>query len=453
MSNYPTSKISVEYSPWITSVPKGWRVERLKWSIESAINGIWGDEADGGENDVICIRVADFDRQQLTVNLSEPTFRSIPRSARLSRLLLPNDLLLEKSGGGEKQLVGAVVLYEHNDPAVCSNFVGRLRVRSDYNSRYLCFLHASLYFARVNARSIKQTTGIQNIDQQAYLDEIVAVPPLPIQRAIADFLDRKTAAIDALIDKKQKLLDLLAEKRAALINQAVTKGLNPNAPMKDSGIPWIGQIPAHWEVPQLGHCLTKITYGFTCPMPTTDEGTFMLTANDIRDGFVDYKNARRTDPHAVASLTDKCLPRKGDILLTKDGTLGRVAVSDGTIACINQSVALIRVNDQQVSSAFLSWLLRSPAYQEWMVFDAGGTTIKHIYITRVIKMTALIPPTEEQAKIVCEVERVDNILSKAMQSTSLMLERLQEYRQAVITAAVTGQVDVTAQTDKTDKGG
>jgi len=76
-------------------------------------------------------------------------------------------------------------------------------------------------------------------------------PPLPIQKAIAGFLDRKTAAIDALIEKKQKVLDLLAEKRAALINQAVTKGLDPNVPMKDSGIPWIGEIPAHWQMAPL----------------------------------------------------------------------------------------------------------------------------------------------------------------------------------------------------------
>ncbi len=99
------------------------------------------------------------------------------------------------------------------------------------------------------------------------------MPPLPTQKAIADYLDEKTAAIDALIEKKRKLLDLLAEERAALINQAVTKGLDPTVPMKDSGIPWIGEIPAHWDVLQLRRLIRRIEQGWSplCENREADE--------------------------------------------------------------------------------------------------------------------------------------------------------------------------------------
>jgi len=371
-------------------------------------------------------------------HLRPETFKSLPMRIARPYLLSDGDLLLARSGA----TVGKVFMYKSHWGTCCfAGYLIRFAVdRAKAIPRFVWwYTQSKLWNAEVQLSTIQAT--IQNVSAERYGEFRMPLPPLATQKAIADFLDRKTAAIDALIEKKQKLLDLLAEKRAALINQAVTKGLDPNVPMKDSGIPWIGEIPAHWETPQLGHCLARITYGFTCPMPTTDDGPYMLTANDIRDGFVDYENARKTDAGAAKELTEKCLPRAGDVLLTKDGTLGRIAVADGSDACINQSVALLRANGR-LSSSFLSWLLRSSSYQDWMVFDAGGTTIKHIYITRVVKMTALVPPVSEQAAIVSEAGRIDKLLQRALRGTAGSIERLQEYRQALITAAVTGQLDI-----------
>ena len=144
--------------------------------------------------------------------------------------------MLEKSGGGEQQLVGAVVEFDQPFPAVSSNFIARMVVREEMDSRFLVYIHAHLYAGRVNFRSIKQTTGIQNLDGQAYLDEEIAYPPLEEQRGIARFLDFKTAQIDALIAKKNLLLEKLSDKRTALISHAVTQGIEPSVPMRSSGI-------------------------------------------------------------------------------------------------------------------------------------------------------------------------------------------------------------------------
>lgn len=158
----------------------------------------------------------------------------------------------------------------------------------------------------------------------------------------------------------------------------------------------IGEVPSHWHVGPLRDVLDLITYGFTNPMPDAEEGPWKLTAKDIVDGRIRYDTARHTTDTAYKTLlTDKSRPRIGDVLLTKDGSIGRVAVVDRERICINQSVALLRPNGR-VHPRFLSFLLRAPYYQARMEGDSDGSTIKHIYITRVDKMEIALPPLAEQ---------------------------------------------------------
>ena len=145
---------------WMGEIPAHWEVNRLSSTVTGCRNGVWGEEADGMHG-TICVRVADFDRVQFRVRLDEPTLRSVdPRTAQ-AHCLKAKDLLLEKSGGGEKQPVGAVVMYDHGEPAVCSNFVARMPVADGYHPRYLVYFHAALYAARINTRSIKQSIGFR----------------------------------------------------------------------------------------------------------------------------------------------------------------------------------------------------------------------------------------------------------------------------------------------------
>lgn len=208
--------------PWLGEVPTHWQVKRLKNSVTRCQNGVWGDEPTGGENDIVCIRVADFDRVRFRVSDKKLTIRSVGPAQRQGNQLDPGDLLLEKSGGGESQPVGVVMLYDLGVPAVCSNFVSRMVVAAGYNPGFLCYLHASLYAARLNRCSIKQNTGIQNLDSDAYLGERVGFPPSDEQRAIAEFLDWETAKIDRLIGKVRRHIEVLGEYRTALISAAVT---------------------------------------------------------------------------------------------------------------------------------------------------------------------------------------------------------------------------------------
>lgn len=217
----PEPKLRDSGVEWLGQVPAHWEIARLKWSTTGCIGGVWGDEPDGVD-DLLCVRVADFDRHAARVSLQHPTLRSVSTSHREGRMLSVGDMLLEKSGGGIKQLVGCVVLFDHEVPAVCSNFVGRVGPAADADPVYWTYVHRALYAGRLNYPAIKQTTGIQNLDTTAYFDTPVAFPPYPEQVAIAGYLDAAADRIGALRAKAELSIERLSEYRSAVISAAVT---------------------------------------------------------------------------------------------------------------------------------------------------------------------------------------------------------------------------------------
>lgn len=182
----------------------------------------------------------------------------------------------------------------------------------------------------------------------------------------------------------------------------------------------IGNVPASWYVEELRFFLDLITYGFTNPMPDSKEGPWKLTAKDIIDGRINYAAARKTTLDAFTNnLTNKSRPKVGDVLLTKDGSIGRVAVVDREGICINQSVALLRPN-KQIDPHFLKYLLSAPYYQQVMEGDSDGSTIKHIYITRVDKMQVAVPSLEEQRAILKIVGTIDDRIALLSESNATL---------------------------------
>lgn len=207
---------------WLGAVPVHWSVLPLKASVRSSKNGTWGEDPDGGANDVRCVRVADFDRPQQRIHDKNYTKRKVRTTDRLGRELRSGNLLLEKSGGGEKSPVGFVVLYDGNEPAVCSNFIARLDLAEGMDPHFWTYVHGAMYASRLTERSLKQSTGIQNLDQGQYFSERVAIPPFEEQQCIADHLDVRTGRIDRAIATAGGANALALERRAALISAAVT---------------------------------------------------------------------------------------------------------------------------------------------------------------------------------------------------------------------------------------
>lgn len=246
---------------WLGQVPTHWKTHSIKRAIDRCINGIWGSEADG-LNDITVLRVADFDRNKLEISDKKLTLRSVSLEERESRQLKQGDLVIEKSGGGEKTPVGCVVLFNKTFPAVTSNFVAKMTPKKGFNSRYLNYCFAHLYSTNINHRSIKQTTGIQNIDTADYLSNYFVFPNELEQEKISNFLDKNTAHIDKIVKEKRIFIELLTTKRHSLISHTVTKGLN-SVVMKNSGIPWIGEVPKHWAVRKIKHNVKSIEQGWS----------------------------------------------------------------------------------------------------------------------------------------------------------------------------------------------
>ena len=200
-----------------------------------------------------------------------------------------------------------------------------MRLRNGQNSGYWKYAHAAAYALRITVRSIKQTSGIQNLDQSQYFEERAPFPPLPEQTAITTFLDRETGKIDVLVEEQRRLIALLKEKRQAVISHAVTKGLNPNAPMKDSGIEWLGKVPTHWEVSPL-----KRQWSVTdCKHLTAefvDDGIPLASIREVQSYFVDLATAKQTTEAFYAALIEgDRLPEPGDLIFSRNATVGEVA--------------------------------------------------------------------------------------------------------------------------------
>ncbi|NYV66362.1 restriction endonuclease subunit S [Bacillus sp. Gen3] len=219
----PNVKMKDSGVEWIGEIPEHWEINRIKKSVVSANNGVWGDEPQNDEDDISCIRVADFNRRTFEVADIEYTMRNLPKMKQKQYLLEKDDLLIEKSGGGEKQPVGFVVLYPFENPAIYANFMAKIMLNKEYIlPGYSKYLHATLYAHRINVRSIKQTTGIQNLDTGYYFQELIPYPSLNEQEEIAAYLDIKSSETLDIISSLTNQIIKLKEYRQSLIYEAVT---------------------------------------------------------------------------------------------------------------------------------------------------------------------------------------------------------------------------------------
>ena len=437
-------------SPWLRSKPSDWRLGRLKDLVESCRNGTWGDEPQFDGDGVRTIRVADFDWAHLIVTHPVPTRRLVDRH-QLERVGLANgDLILEKSGGGQNQPVGRAVRFQGDGQAVCSNFTARVRPSSAAEPRYLCYSFAAAYWAGINQRSIKQTTGIQNLDSRAYLAEAWAYPSVADQRKIADFLDRETARIDELVDKKIRLTSLLEEKRTALISRTVTRGFDASPTLSSSHVWPLDQLPTHWKAMRLRRVVHYLNSNVDKKTVEGEEPVRLCNYTDVYYGSYIDTTSGFMEATATAEEIRRFKLHKGEVLITKDSEsaddIGLPAfVSVDLDALCGYHLAILRSDRNRILGEFLYWVLESKPLRAQFELKANGVTRFGLTREGIGSVILPVPPVEEQAAIASRLL----IYHKAYVETRMKLERqvelLQEYRQALITASVTGAIDVAAQ--------
>ena len=420
--------------------------QRLKWVFSSCKNGAWGEEADG-EADVTCIRAADFEGKLGRLSGGKRTLRSVDPRTYEKLALRGGDIILEKSGGGEKQLVGRAVLYEGHEPSITSNFLARCRPAIGMEPAFINYLLLAIYNGRGTFPHLKQSTGIQNLDLASFLDIRVRIPPLDTQRRIARHLDKKTARVDGLIEKKRKLLDRLAEKRQALITRSVTKGLNPDAPIKPSGINWLGNIPVHWEVKRLRFLLKGGTLNglYKAREEFDPEGIpFVQMGEAFRSPVFD--GGTKDCVTASSDEIEKWGLLNGDFLIARRSIVfegsGKSVLVSGLERphLFESSMIRIRPQNPEDHSEFLSFFLQSHFGRESILSVTKRVTISGIDSQQLKSIHVPIPPSSESRDIAATCKSCDRKIQHIEREISASIERLEEYRSALITAAVTGQL-------------
>ncbi len=316
-----------------------------------------------------------------------------------------------------------------------------LRAKDETDPKFIFYLTRSKPFCEIGTAMMYGSAGQQRVPEDFINDFQVGFPSLTEQRAIATFLDHETTRINALIAKKERLIELLQEKRAALISLAVTKGLDPTVRMKDSGVEWLGEIPEHWEVLHLKR-IAKIRYGLGQPPAQLDEGTPFIRATNVKSGVIVDEGMLYVDCSDIPQSRDAVLS-SGEIIVVRSGAYtGDSAIVpkkfQGTIAGYDMVVAVTIGY-----SPFIAWQLLSSEVRELQFnFHSQRAAQPHLNAEELGDTLFSVPPSTEQHAIANYLDREtaksDALVSRIREG----IEKLREYSAALISAAVTGKIDV-----------
>jgi type I restriction enzyme S subunit len=319
---------------------------------------------------------------------------------------------------------------------------GYIVIRSEDNlvKRYVRWLLQEFDVAHMKTlgSGVRQTINYMDIGNSFFYE-----PPKDEQQKIANFLDHETAKIDTLVDKQQQLITLLKEKRQAVISHAVTKGLNPKAPMRDSGVEWLGEVPEHWTVSRIKNVVTKIVDGPHFSPKYHDEGYMFISARNIKVDRWSLDDAKYVSEADFNEFNRRVRPEMGDVLLTKGGTTGVARAVDLDFPFqVWVHVAVLKTIITKVDPFYLAYVLNGTSCYEQSQQYTFGATNNDLGLSRIAKIFFALPSMEEQIQIrLCldnESKKFDDLIAKSITSIGLMQER----STALISAAVTGKIDV-----------
>ncbi|KQU15641.1 restriction endonuclease subunit S [Bacillus altitudinis] len=426
---------------WIGKIPANWSIEKIKYTtyVKGRIGwqGLKSDEfTDEGP---YLVTGKDFIGKN--VNWESCHHISSERYHEAQPIQLKeNDLLITKDGTIGK----TAIVRDMPDKAILNSGIFVTR-SAKYEVDFMYWMLNSQVFDKY-IKFFETGSTIKHLYQETFENFSYPLPTRIEQKRINLFLNRKIKLVDEVIKNKGNMMTLLEKQRQSIITEAVTKGLNPNVKMKDSGVEWIGEIPEHWEVTKIKYTTYvkgRIGWQGLKSDEFIDKGPFLVTGTDFLQGYVNWD----TCYHISEKRYNEAPPiqlQENDLLITKDGTIGKLAIVKEMPykAILNSGVFVTRPFLNKYLSKYMYWLLSSAIFDKYIKFMETGSTIKHLYQETFVNFSYPIPSTVEQTEILnyldIKIGEIDSIKSNLVKQ----IEKLKEYRQALIYEAVTGKIDV-----------
>lgn len=424
--------------PWLGRLPADWTVQPIKHgSYIKARVGWKGLSSDEFETSSYAYLVTGTDFRGQFIDWKSCYQVDEERYLDDPFIQLRNgDLLITKDGTiGKLSLVSGL-----DKPACLNSGIFLVRPQESYSTRFLYWVLSSRIFEDYVALTSTGST-ILHLYQNVFEQFSFGFPSLDAQTSIADFLDRETAQIDDLIIMQERLIALLAEKRQATITNGVTKGLDPTAPTKPSGIPWLGDIPAAWSLSKLSRRSSGIGDGLHGTPTYSDQGSIpFVNGTNLLGGEIRITDSTNFVEEDQLSVADISLD-ESTVLISINGTIGNCAVLGDQRVMLSKSAAYIKCAEG-MSVHFLAHYLRSDPTRSYFFASSGGTTIANLSLATLRGTPVPVPPIQVQEEIFgwlnARLNVIDELRAKASQAVRLLRER----RSALISAAVTGKIDV-----------
>lgn len=430
--------------PWLGEIPAHWNVTRLKMVCDIFSSNVDKKTVDGQAFVRLCnytdVYYNDEIRDDMRFMEASATDDQIERFE-----LRAGDTIFTKDSETPDDIARAALVPADLPGVICGYHLSIARPFQGTNGAFI-----KRYFDAATTRAYfhVKANGLTRVGlgQYAVDNAPLAFPPFGEQKAIAAFLDRETAKIDALVAEQERLIALLKEKRQAVISHAVTKGLNPGAPMKESGIEWLGKVPAHWDVAPLKFLATVQT-GLAKGKDYRDAATvrlpYLRVAN-VQDGYLKLDEV--TQIEVLEADVERYRLQIGDVLMNEGGDfdkLGRGDIWRGQIeVCLHQN-HVFAVRPIRVSSEWLNLLTSSDYAQKFFILRSKQTTnLASISSSNLMELPIVMPPADEQAEIESLVASSRTRFASLIDEAQSAITLLQERRAALISAAVTGKIDV-----------
>ena len=436
----PTETLMMKDSKidWIGYIPQEWNVKKIKYCAYLK-TGTTPDGNDGivdEDSDYNWYTPGDFVDNYI-LQLSE---RNILKNAVKKyhiKLYSPGSVLMVCIGATVGK-IGYIDKYAYSNQQITA-----LMPKKNIIGKFLLYLLSAMT-KYMNENAQYTTLPIIN---NTYLSSINIVLPNRIeeQQAIADFLDEKCEKIDKVIGEIEEQIQVLEDYKKSLITETVTKGLDKNVPMKNSGIDWIGQIPKDWNIKRIKYFTNlngRIGWQGLTTEDYQDEGPFLITGVDFLNGSIDWSSCTHiTEKRWIEANTIQI--RNGDLLITKDGTVGKVAVVSGLNdkASLNSGVLLIRPQGNvEYYNRYIYYQLISDVFWSWFEFNkSGNSTIIHLYQQDFANLYTLLPNITEQKQIADYLDKECEKIDKTIKNKKEQLETIKEYKKSLIYEYVTGK--------------